>query len=338
MSKIKDLIAKLNISETFTRPIRKAKVFSKVKDNIPLKKGLNYMADLLLLPETAKGYKYLFVVVDLATDNFDIEPMKTKEPKEVLESFKKMFKRKYIIEPEASLATDAGTEFKGVFHKYLYDESIYHKVAEPGRHQQMANVENLNRTLGRIFIGYMNMKEEKTGKIFKEWDDIIDTVRKDLNVIRKKQEQDPYTYKYSVPDMTIAKYKVGDLVIRRSELPLSALGHKQPTANFREGDYRWYSKEPRKIVKVLSYSGSVPTRYVLQSIPHVSYTEEQLRPSQAKEEVYTVKEIIGSKTEKKKKYLLVWWTGYRKAEATYEPYDIIKKDVPGLVKEYEEGL
>lgn len=335
---IKDLIAKLNIDETFTKNVKKPKKFSKVKDNIPLKKGLNYMGDLLMLPHTKAGYKYLFVVLDLATDNFDIEPMKTKEPKEVLDSFKKMFKRAYIKEPKATLATDAGTEFKGVFHKWLYDESIYHKVAEPGRHQQMANVENLNRTLGRIFNGYMNMKEEKSGKVYKEWDDIIDTVRKDLNAIRKKPEQDPYTYKYPIPEMTKAKYKVGDMVIRQSDVPLSALGHKQPTANFREGDYRFYANEPRKIIKVLSYSGSVPTRYILQNIPHISYTEAQLRPSKAEEELYTVKKIIGSKIEKKKKYLLIWWTGYKKAEATYEPYDVIKKDVPELVEEYEESL
>jgi hypothetical protein len=33
------------------------------------------MADLLELPETKKGFKYLLVVVDLATDEFDIEPI-----------------------------------------------------------------------------------------------------------------------------------------------------------------------------------------------------------------------------------------------------------------------
>ena len=37
------------------------------------------MADTLYLPTANLGYKYLFVIVDLATNKFDIEPVKNKE-------------------------------------------------------------------------------------------------------------------------------------------------------------------------------------------------------------------------------------------------------------------
>ena len=104
---------------------------------------------------------------DLYNNDFDIEPIKTKEPKEVLEAMKTMFKRKYIKKPYASIRTDAGTEFQGVFHKYLFDESMLHRIAIPNRHQQLANVENVNRQLGRLFNGYMNNKEEQTGRVYK---------------------------------------------------------------------------------------------------------------------------------------------------------------------------
>ncbi len=35
-----------------------------------------------------------------------------------------------IPDIKASLRTDSGTEFRGVFHKWLYDENILHRVAE----------------------------------------------------------------------------------------------------------------------------------------------------------------------------------------------------------------
>ena len=48
-----------------------------------------------------------------------------------------LFTRDYIKKPYASLKKDGGTEFKGIFHKYLYDNDILHKAG-------LANVESLN--------------------------------------------------------------------------------------------------------------------------------------------------------------------------------------------------
>ena len=103
------------------------------------------MADLLFLPLTKQKYRYILTVVDLATDEFDIEPLKDKEPKTVLAGLKAMYKRSYIKEPYASIRTDAGNEFKGVFQKYLYDESLLHRTSLTARHSQTSNVESLNR-------------------------------------------------------------------------------------------------------------------------------------------------------------------------------------------------
>ena len=49
----------------------------------------------------------------------------------------------------------------------------------------MANIDSLCNQLERLFNGYMNVKEEQTGKLYKNWDDITDEVRKGLNKIRK---------------------------------------------------------------------------------------------------------------------------------------------------------
>jgi hypothetical protein len=314
---MKSILEKLKINEEYTKPPRLPKVFDSVKQNIPLKKHYNYMADLLMLPTTKQGYKYLLVVDDLATDNFDIEPIKNKEPNNILDAMKKMYKRPYIKEPYASVRTDGGNEFKGVFHKYLHDKDIIHKIAEPDRHKQLANVERLNKEIARLLNGYMNSKEEETDEPYKEWTDIIPDVRKLLNDFRKKDEQDLYTFEYNTATTKKPKYKVGDLVYHISEVPLDALKEKQPTKQFRVGDYRWNTLA-RKIVKVLPYPKNI--RYILNYKPNVSYAEYELKPAREKEERFTIKEIISKRTLKNKTIeYKVWWRGFDKADATWEP-------------------
>ena len=177
----------LNINEKFTKRLKEQKVYNKVKASVPLIEHYNYMADILFLPTDEKTKdKYLLVIVDLANDEFDIEPIKNKDSKTVLDAMLNIFKRKYIKKPYASIVTDSGTEFKSVFHKYLYDNSIYQKTTIPGRHKQTANVERLNRTLGSLINGYLNSKEEETGKPYNNWVSIIPTIRDQLNKIRKK--------------------------------------------------------------------------------------------------------------------------------------------------------
>jgi hypothetical protein len=75
---MKAILKHFEIDEKFTHPVQKPKFYNKIKDNIPLKENLNQMADILYLPETKQKFKYLLVVVDLASDLFDIEPMRDK--------------------------------------------------------------------------------------------------------------------------------------------------------------------------------------------------------------------------------------------------------------------
>ena len=116
---------KLKIDETFTKPIRKP-TFDSVKQNTYSKGGYNMMCDLLHLPTTKYRYRYLVVIVDLWSKNFDIEPIRNKTPEDVLKAMKKIMSREYIPDIKGSLRTDSGSEFKGIFHKWLYDENILH--------------------------------------------------------------------------------------------------------------------------------------------------------------------------------------------------------------------
>ena len=302
-----NLKTSFGIDDTYTKLYRRptrADEMTKVKDQIPLVEDYNYMADILHLPTDKFGFNKLLVICDIADDTFDIEEMKGESAEETLKAFKKIIQRGIIKVPYASMLTDGGSSFKSVFHKYLYDNGVNHRVARVGRHHQLSNVDSLCRQLGSLFNGIMNKKEEETGKVSKAWTHAIDEVREKLNIYRRsrgiKIPKDITTHKYPIFDNLIPKiknkktgggdiiddnqqysiirpkYKVGDLVNVLLEEPQTILGKKQPTKNFRMGDLR-LEKKKRKITKVLYYSGPNHYRYLIEGLPNASYTEQELK-------------------------------------------------------------
>ena len=309
----------LGIDDTYTKLYRRptrADEMTHVKEQIPLVEGLNMMADILHLPTDKFGWSKLLVIVDLCTDNFEIEKMKGETSDETLSAYKKILNRGILKLPQASLLTDGGSSFKGPFHKFLYDNGIDHRVARAGRHHQLSNVDNLCRQLGDLFNGVMNAKEAETGKRSKAWIHTIDEVRESLNKYRRKRgvklPKDITQYEYPIFDNTIPKikikkikeerstggdlagdveayaaegqkythaepkFKVGQMVNVLYQEPHDMTGKKQPTKTFRMQDLR-LEKKKRKILKVLYFSGPVPFRYLIDGLPNASYTEQEIK-------------------------------------------------------------
>jgi len=286
-------------TKLYRRPKLKASEQSHVKDNVFLQPDYNYQADVLHLPTDSFGYCKLLVVCDLATNEMDMEKMKDSESsEETLRAFNRMLKRGIMKIPKASLTTDGGGGFKGVFNDFLYNHGVHHKTARVGRHHQLANVDNLCRQLGEIFHGIMNAREEKTGKRSTKWVYMIDKVREKLNDFRiKKTPKDITTYTYPIFDATEPKtevkkegkkaqepkskfikpkYKVGNMVNVLLQEPVSALGGKHVDKRFRMGDYR-LSKRKYRISAVLYYAGNPPYRYLLDGLPGASYMDQELK-------------------------------------------------------------
>ncbi len=339
MPSFKDILKSIGASEKFTRVVQKPKKFNKVKDNIPMHKNFNQMADIIVLPETKEKYKMLLVVTDLATNSCDFEELRSRNPDEVLKALQKIYSRKYVKTPYASLSTDGDTAFKGVFHKWLYDKSIFHRVSAPYRHQQQGNVESLNKMIVRLLNGYMNAKEEQTGKVYREWTDVIPKIRKELNEFRAENLKDveypnPEAY-FNAPYS--AKYNIGDIVHFKLDYPENALGNKQNTANFRVGDAR-YSIVPKKITKIFLMNDPPYYRYQLEGMDNVSFQEAELLKADKKEQEtkYTVKKLIGKKVINGKVNYLVWWKNYLKKDSTWETKAALLKDgLKQIIDDYE---
>ena len=339
---MKSILDKLGIDETLTKPAPKEKQFTHVKDMITDGDNLNFMCDVLHLPTTKNKNAYLFVCVDLSSNKFDIEPMKNKDSETLLNAYKKCIERKYIKDPKYSIQSDNGPEFMGSFHKYFADKNIFHKMARAYRHKQNSVVESLNKSLGRILNGYMNTKEVETGKVYREWDEITDFVREELNKYRTSKS---FKKAQETPEMVLPgykekpKFKIGDIVLVKNEVPKNALNNKQPTTNFRVGDYR-FSPTPRKIIDIYIYPKPINYRYKVSGVKECSFVaSELLKQTKEKVEKWEVKKISDKKTVKGKILYKVLWKGYTVKDATFEPKErLIEDGFKEMIDEFEKEL
>ena len=324
------ILKKLNIDNKLTKNHEQQKVFNKVWLETRHEEDYNFMADLIEFVKSPEGYKYLLVVVDLYTLEFDIEPLKNKTPNDTLEGLKKMFKRRYLNAPKASISTDGGTEFKGVFHKWFWDQNLYHKVGAPYRHKQQSVVESLNNQITKIIMLYINFKSQESGEEYTNWVSILDLVRYELNNARQiifNQKKKKYK-DYSLINQNITKrpkfYK-GQVVHYRLDYPENFNMQKQATPNFRNGDFR-FSQEVRKITKTLHMNSYPWYRYMLEGINNRSFSEYDLLPSDKNYSTFKVKRIIGDEKRGKQKYYLVWFEGELKKQASWQPEKALLED------------
>lgn len=344
---MKSIIEKLNLDDRLNKNYSYQKKFNKVWLEIPHEKDYNEMADLIEFVKSPSGFKYLFVIVDLYTLKFDCEPIKAKSSKDVLDAMLKCFQRNYVKKPFASISTDGGTEFKSVFHKWVFDQNIYHKEGVPYRHKQQSVVESVNNQITRLVMLYINKKSKELKKEFTNWVEVIPDIRKYLNEYRENIFKSKVKrYKdYNIVNQNITtkpKFHIGQMVHYKLDYPENFNMEKQATPTFRNGDYR-YSTVVRKITKVIFMNSYPYYRYMLEHLPNVSFSEYELLPSEQNYSTYKVKKIIDKKIEKRKTFYLIWWLGYKKSESTWEPEkqlieDGLKDNIDEFNKEYNENL
>lgn len=321
-TEMQKLVTSIGIDENKT--MIKSYKYPRVKNITYPVHGYNQMADLLHLPTTKEGFKYILAVVDLWSNYFDIEPIKSSSANDTLHALKQIYNRGVLKMPKASLKTDNGSEFKAVFDKYLIDNNVTHLLGAPYRHKQLANIENLNRQLGRLFMTYLQNKTEQSGKDYNEWTDILDKVRIGLNKIKKHpKDKNPYTE--PIADINITdppKYKVGDLVYRRLEKP------DNDNQKFRMGDNRYDTVVPRKIKFIIVLPSKYnPYRYLLEDIPNVSYAEAELIPATDKtEKAFEFRAIIDKLVRGRKVLYRVWMKKQLKKDAKYYDKNILIND------------
>ena len=152
---------------TMTKPLRRR--FDRPHAPSP---GLDYfweadLVDFNTVSSDNDGYKYILIALDTFSRYAFARPLKTKTPRETATAFKT------IVEdngrrPRYSVRTDADTEFRGEFEKYLETLSVRHYIARSDIHAAYA--ERLIKTLRtRLYRAFLNAQKHR-------WVDILDNV------------------------------------------------------------------------------------------------------------------------------------------------------------------
>lgn len=341
LSKVpKEYLRKQEVYNLFKKPQKETREDTPRFYN--LQENDNHQADVLYLPDD-NGYKYCLVVVDVATNKTDAEPMKGRSSQDILKSIKKIYKRDILDLPER-LTVDSGGEFKKDFVDYFHDQRISVRKALPGRHRQVAMVERKNQIIGRVLFMRMFSQELLTGETSKEWVEDLPLVVEKMN---EKYSHEPYT------DEELLKKFDPWKNLKQNLIPLGTrvriildeprdIQDAKLHGKFRDTDHRW-TKEIYKVVDYI-FDPHQPVLYKtdkpLKPNERVAYTAKQLQVVAADEEdpdpvvirgqpkQYIIKQLLKKRKHKGKIQYLVHWKGYNKdSDHTWEDAANIPKSI-----------
>ena len=255
-----------------------------IKNNIT---DPNYLqqADVLYLPTSQFGYKYAFVIVDVATSEMDAIPIKNKTPQDIINALKKVYITHNILELPYIIQFDNGTEFKGDIKKYLNNQGVSVRYTKTNRHRQNSIVESRNKLLGTLILKYQGIKELQTKTKSTEWHKYIDEFVAFMNnkVVKPKPINMSLditgNIKKSSTDIEILS--LNEQVRKILDYPINSYNNKKVDSKFRAGDIRW-SKEIY-FIKHIILNPNMPPMYMLNKLNHddeidntVAYTINQL--------------------------------------------------------------
>lgn len=345
MSKLSKVLKAFNLDDSgdtrlsnLLKPPKKEKGKNKPHiTNTSGKPNATHYTDLIFMPKTKKGNRYILTVVDIATSKMDAIPLKGKSSELTLKAMQSIYKRKYLNKPTI-LHTDDGTEFKGVFKRWMEKNDVILITAKVGRHRQQAPVESMNNRIVSVLNRYMMAVELQTNETFREWDTIMD------KLVRLMNEQ--YSHKpVDTSNKVLSRCQgdscnllaVGTKVRHVLDYPRDIEGRRLH-GEFRTGDMRF---DPNvKTITTIKLLPTQPPLYVLDGDFSVSYTKEQLQAVHDYEKNVEVKEFIVEsivdkrKVKKETQYKIKYKDGSVK---WIDEKKVLKVD-PKLVKKYNDEI
>ncbi len=300
----------LNEQYTYSmhRPYKHPSVYRKI-----IASGIDdlWQADLVEMREFSdsnEGYNYLLCVIDCYSKYAWVEPLKTKTGLETSKGFERIFQQSSRC--PNNLHFDEGKEFYNAIVKSLLNErdiNFYSTFSD----KKACIVERFNRTLKSRMWKYFTNKETR------KWIDILQQLVDDYNksfhstikmtpVQASKAENSRLVWyniygSYLVAEYGPPKFKEGQTV-RISKY--KGIFDKGYLPNFTE-----------EFFKIKHVSIGRPTVYKLEDLKQEDvngiFYESELSPyNETEETTYNVEKVVGRKTIKGKKYVLVKYKGW----------------------------
>jgi hypothetical protein len=298
-----------------------------------------HQADLLFLPNDG-GFRYLLVVVDIATRKCDAEPIKSKDSAVVKTALIAIYKRKILKHP-LRIEVDAGTEFKGQFEKHFKKTlRIFTKVA--GRHRSQAVVETKNGQIKEILNKAMLSDEINNDATSRKWVYIVPKVVKLINEhFAIEAKMTPIDAPVKTDNFTKDILDIGTKVRVQLDNPLDYVDGAKLHGKFRKGDIRY----EKKISTVTDFylRPNQPPMYAVNDNSKVAYTKYALQIVKGGEVAPLpndgAQQYAQRVTDKRKikgviEYLVEW----EDSSESWELRKTLINEIPDLIKEYEKSL
>ncbi|GBC54399.2 DDE-type integrase/transposase/recombinase [Rhizophagus irregularis DAOM 181602=DAOM 197198] len=272
------------------------------------KPNATHQADLAEMPVDPKGFHYFLVVVEVAGKRVDAEPLKDKTANRVLNGFVKIYRRNRIKPPIHRLETDSGSEFTNdqVRDFFLNSLGVMMRFGEPGRHKQQSYAERAIQAIQEPLLKRMVAQELKTGVTSVEWSEDFHNIVSKVNELWQRNPPDIPTGSPKVSKKTDLLSEGARVRVKLDE-PISVLGVSKCAYT-------------RKELQVVPINEKPPPDSVIRGQP------ERFVPEQ----------ILRHRIRKGQDQYLVKWERYPDTEATWEPADRLKEDVPDLIRKFWE--
>ncbi|GBC41013.2 chromobox protein homolog 5-like [Rhizophagus irregularis DAOM 181602=DAOM 197198] len=260
------------------------------------------------MPVDPKGFHYFLVVVEVAGKRVDAEPLKDKTANRVLNGFVKIYRRNRIKPPTHRLETDSGSEFTNdqIRDFFLNSLGVMMRFGEPGRHKQQSYAERAIQAIQEPLLKRMVAQELKTGVTSVEWSEDFHNIVSKVNELWQRNPPDIPTGSPKVSKKTDLLSE-GTRVRVKLDEPISVLGVSRCAYT-------------RKELQVVPINEKPPPDSVIRGQPKRFVPEQILR----------------HRIRKGQDQYLVKWERYPDTEATWEPADQLKEDVPDLIRKFWE--
>jgi len=284
-----------------------------------------------------KGYKYLLNAIDMSSRFLYSVALKNKTDKEVLDGFKKIFNKSKI----RAVRSDNGSEFiNKKFKEYLEKNDIKQILGEPSKPQSNGLIERANGSIKELIQKSIEMNENF------DW-------AKNLNKLIDNINNSQHRITGFTPKEIQTAFKNNDKVVLEEAFD-TELKKKKPNISrevFEVGDLvrihkpsdktrQVWSNEVYEIEKVFKPKKSYSVyEYKLVEFKDRFKEEELLKivgnPQNKiiKLNKFVISKLIKPVIQDNEEYYEVQWKGYR--ETTLEPRDILLKDVPKMVSQFE---
>lgn len=295
-------------------------------------------------PLTNPKYRYVMIVVDIATGEIDAEPLKYKYSFIVKDALIRLYKRKILKLPH-EIEVDAGSEFKDQFEKYFENKCTVRRK-QSGRHRAQAVIESVNGIISKIIQTRMLGQELLTDQDSGEWVQDLPKIVKEYNKafvhepVDTNNAKDP-AIRVKANTLSSKMLEEGTLVRVQLDNPVNSVDNKRLHGKFRVGDIR-FSKEILPITQVYLRVNQ-PILYKVGDNSNVAYSRNQLqvvennevKPSTKVQRKFSIEEIIEKFKKKNRFYYKIKWSD---GDITEQLVSEIKKEAPNTSKKFEESL